>query len=1056
MECEIPRFSEEDLKNVIKSQTPRAQPQKGTKLSANLQRFCKEVQIILHTVNNNEKWAVLNYMKPPEICPGKPLTDKVIDLHEPNWIVLGMFGGYKCAMIQTKMGADSHNEVEDALDEFPNARVIVALGVAYACNPDKAKYGDVLVSKVIDGVGNVKHTSEGLIICRASSTRLTPVSPILEHIFARGEETWSVYKDFRCTKSNREGNAGRQSKVHSGNIISDKVLIDNKEIRDKMTSNTPEVIGGEMEGVSLVEIQKRHARKKAIPRDFDVIVIKGVADYADGRKDKKWQFTAAMAAADYVNHKLELTEGRSFEIDSSQSSVMNWWWCTLLVPVVLVLVLFLWQHLLSSSSILTSATSAILNTISSALMVVPSLPSYCDKKNNPPKNLPKLTNPFHGRESNMSYLEQALSSGSVQVLGINGPPGFGKSTVAIHLGWRMVNHCFKVGYIDMEGRSEIFSYALEIFNEKRLAEWSPPLELAADGYTDSNAVIARGILDWFEGKVAILIIDNCNHILSDEKQRKNFVKFLQEMIQFNSEGKIVITSDEKFNLVSLNFKYLHFTVKNLSVEASIKVLQEYSPTINEKDAKEIAIQVENCPIALTVIGGLLNMSFERPSKIIRMLNDRKDALKVLNSTEFEKLNFLALMDVVFDLLKVREQISAMFFSFFPKNFASETAAQIIFQSSNEYSIHFMNKTNAIKSIGLLYVKSLLEKLYYGEVERYNMHRLIKYYFMDKGDRYGDHKMEVEFNNSFRIYFTNLQLRHQPLEETREKVESELLSDYDRHNFYYLNEMLLSNYKSHMYSEDELVYLAFSFYKGLINFDYRDFQTLLNKFTSPGLHVATLPESWEWSEENFKKISKDFINFFTNVLCNVTSKDICINVYLDLLYKVYKSENCSDTYEDTFEKICHMVDCYDAQKYFDILDRLNAFEKCENADFCRVLLTVRYMCTTFEYLKIPAQNFLMTFMLFVCIGLVVLVVSCCKVKELPILLLKHFCLLILIYVSVVGFTYTRFLRKHFGLVFDAPVEIHTRNTFAILLMLAHNFIAIFSILIKLFLGFYISY
>ena len=49
-----------------------------------------------------------------------------------------------------------------------NFEVVLAIGVAYACNPKKAKYGDVLVSKVIDGIGNIKHTEEGLTIYRAT------------------------------------------------------------------------------------------------------------------------------------------------------------------------------------------------------------------------------------------------------------------------------------------------------------------------------------------------------------------------------------------------------------------------------------------------------------------------------------------------------------------------------------------------------------------------------------------------------------------------------------------------------------------------------------------------------------------------------------------------------------------------------------------------------------------------------------------------------------------------------------------------------------------------
>ena len=35
-----------------------------------------------------------------------------------------------------------------------------------------------------------------------------------------------------------------------------------------------------------------------------VMLIKGVADYADGKKTKHWQFTAAMAALHYTESRL--------------------------------------------------------------------------------------------------------------------------------------------------------------------------------------------------------------------------------------------------------------------------------------------------------------------------------------------------------------------------------------------------------------------------------------------------------------------------------------------------------------------------------------------------------------------------------------------------------------------------------------------------------------------------------------------------------------------------------------------------------------------------------
>ena len=39
--------------------------------------------------------------------------------------------------------------------------------------------------------------------------------------------------------------------------------------------------------------------------NLEAIIIKGVADYADGKKDKQWQLTAAMAAASYTHFQLK-------------------------------------------------------------------------------------------------------------------------------------------------------------------------------------------------------------------------------------------------------------------------------------------------------------------------------------------------------------------------------------------------------------------------------------------------------------------------------------------------------------------------------------------------------------------------------------------------------------------------------------------------------------------------------------------------------------------------------------------------------------------------------
>ncbi len=62
-------FGEEDRDRmiVIRKKEPQT-AQRGEEV----QQFC---DIIIHTVNNNEKWAVLHHFDLPELYPGEPFSD---------------------------------------------------------------------------------------------------------------------------------------------------------------------------------------------------------------------------------------------------------------------------------------------------------------------------------------------------------------------------------------------------------------------------------------------------------------------------------------------------------------------------------------------------------------------------------------------------------------------------------------------------------------------------------------------------------------------------------------------------------------------------------------------------------------------------------------------------------------------------------------------------------------------------------------------------------------------------------------------------------------------
>ena len=175
------------------------------------------------------------------------------------------------------------------------AKFVVGVGVGCAFDRMKYKFGDVLVSSKICDLSNFKVDANGKVIQRG---QIVQMLVLLFVTFCM-----NLKLKFPVSKPKKSDEV-RYCEVHAGTFASFPVHMDNKEIRDKFNAVIPEVIGGDMEGGELLKFQQQ----QKVP--CGVIVIKGVADYGDGTKEKLWQFTAAMAAFAYAHAKLRLWQGK--------------------------------------------------------------------------------------------------------------------------------------------------------------------------------------------------------------------------------------------------------------------------------------------------------------------------------------------------------------------------------------------------------------------------------------------------------------------------------------------------------------------------------------------------------------------------------------------------------------------------------------------------------------------------------------------------------------------------------------------------------------------------
>ena len=201
------------------------------------------------------------------------------------------------------------------------------------------------------------------------------------------------------------------------------------------------------------------------------------------------------------------------------------------------------------------------------------------------KSLPSVSH-FVGREEDIinitGYLDFATTD--VQVVHIVGPPGFGKSTLAMKIGEIFLRKWVKVHYIDV--RQTMVRDTLPeniVFN--LLESWKSRLTLN----------------DLEEGMRSntLIILDNCDELLEHSKE-----EFLTALKSSKPNNVKYILISQKWVADIGNFR-LHAIYK-LSSEAAIQLLGTLAPSLMEDQKRQIADLTGNVPLALEVVGAIFN------------------------------------------------------------------------------------------------------------------------------------------------------------------------------------------------------------------------------------------------------------------------------------------------------------------------------------------------------------------------------------------------------------------------------------------------------------------
>ena len=234
-------------------------------------------EILIQTANPKEFYAAMVRMNQKcniskysvvrsSVCPGK------------SYYYVGNWGEKKIpvVIVQTTMGSNgkhgSYNETKKALNCLPNLRFIFAVGVCGGFI-GKVKLGEVVVSK------DLKDCSEKKIVNGK--------------IEIRGP-SWQSKDDAFFHFLNQADNT--PDNTTSGTVLSANNLVADAEEQKKLLEACPGAIALEMEGHGIARACQEYIDENR--RKIQFLVIKGVSDLADEKKNDDWQPQAALNAVD--------------------------------------------------------------------------------------------------------------------------------------------------------------------------------------------------------------------------------------------------------------------------------------------------------------------------------------------------------------------------------------------------------------------------------------------------------------------------------------------------------------------------------------------------------------------------------------------------------------------------------------------------------------------------------------------------------------------------------------------------------------------------------------
>lgn len=312
----------------------------------------------------------------------------------------------------------------------------------------------------------------------------------------------------------------------------------------------------------------------------------------------------------------------------------------------------------------------------------------------PQSCIPDKVPNFVGRQEECKTIQNHLAEETTRVVNVWGPPGFGKTSVAINVAHELKEKNISVFFVPvngMSGKEELVSKLLSIFaNDKRMPHISSSHWLIQCLQRVKNPFI--------------LILDNADDLLDfeDAKQKnQDVLHFIAEILTQCSHIKLLLTTRRSLDFLCHSLSTYLVKTNALDEVSSMNLIKILLPGVSENDRRCIMKECEQVPLAIRLMCNIMKEENISINDLVEELR-KSSILNVLDSKSFpDDLRLKTLLNKSFQRLPIRERKAFVSLTVFPGWFNTKEATAVLDGNSElttKKIIRFLEQ-NALIDVG---------------------------------------------------------------------------------------------------------------------------------------------------------------------------------------------------------------------------------------------------------------------------------------------------------------------------------------------------------------------